>query len=273
VHSIEITSSSTSAVPAGGVVTLTCEVESNLPTELTWTGPSGPLASGGGVSVITNIVDERTIQSTLAFHPLSVSHAGQYICHSTQDGTGEVVEANTIISVQVPQPAVTPILTVDGLVPVTDPDSFTLSLLVELDPAVDVPLQLVAKWSGHPSLSDNPRVQPGAVPLQAPYLASLVFSSIKPRDLGVYTLTVELGDSSRPGVVSSIPLELDVTLSLDLHLELGTGSPSGPTEDCLVSNGGCDQICTPTNSGRDCSCLPGYSLNPDGTTCNGKYSS
>ena len=44
---------------------------------------------------------------------------------------------------------------------------------------------------------------------------------------------------------------------------------TGPVEDCSVSNGGCDQICTPTATGRDCSCLSGYSLGSDVRTCSG----
>ena len=99
-HTIEVTSSSTSAVPAGGVVTLTCEVVSNAPTQLTWTGPNGPVTSGGGVSIITDPVDQQTTHSTLAFHPLLVSHAGQYTCRSTLAGIPSVEEANMIVSVQ-----------------------------------------------------------------------------------------------------------------------------------------------------------------------------
>ena len=99
-HTVEVTSSSSSAVPAGGVVTLTCEVVSNIPAKLSWTGPSGPVSSGAGVSVITNEVDQQTTQSILAFHPLRVSHAGEYICRSTLEGIGSVQEASTIVSVQ-----------------------------------------------------------------------------------------------------------------------------------------------------------------------------
>ena len=109
----------------------------------------------------------------------------------------------------------TAVLSADGTVPVTDPDSFTLSLLVEVDPGVDLPLPVLAEWSGHPSLSDTPRITPGASPItQKPYTASLVFSSIKPRDLGEYTLTVTISDDSRQGVVASSPLEVDINLSL-----------------------------------------------------------
>ena len=99
-HTIEVTSSSTSAVPAGGVVTLTCRVVSNVPTQLSWTDHSGPVTSGAGVSIITDDVDQQTTESTLAFHPLTVSHAGQYNCRSTLQGIASVQEANMIVSVQ-----------------------------------------------------------------------------------------------------------------------------------------------------------------------------
>ena len=110
----------------------------------------------------------------------------------------------------------TAVLSADGTVPISGSDSFTLSLDVELDPAVDVALPVVAVWSGHPSLTDTLRVTPGTSPLQQPYTATLVFSSIKPSDLGQYTLTVTITDDSRQGVVGSSPLELSISLSLGM---------------------------------------------------------
>ena len=98
-HTVEVTSSSSSAVPAGGVATLTCEAVSNVPTQLAWTGPSGPVTDGGGVSIITEVVDQ-TARSILAFHPLLVSHAGQYTCQSSLTEIASVEEASMIISVQ-----------------------------------------------------------------------------------------------------------------------------------------------------------------------------
>ena len=122
------------------------------------------------------------------------------------------------LSPAVPQPEVTAVLSADGTVSITDPDSFSVSLLVEVDPGVDVPLPILAVWSGHPSLSDTPRVTPVTSPLTGPpYTASLVFSSIKPRDLGQYTVSVTISDDSREGVVGSSPLDVDITLSLGIH--------------------------------------------------------
>ena len=111
-----------------------------------------------------------------------------------------------------------------------------------MDPAVDVSLEVSAVWSGNPALSDSPRVMPQPSSTQEPYITTLAFSSIKPSDLGVYILTVQLNANSLEGVVSSDPVELEVTLSfgkvyinltntilslisdnsLDLHVQVGT---------------------------------------------------
>ena len=99
-HEIKITSSSISAVPAGGVVTLTCEVVSNLPTQLSWTGPNGPVTSGDGITVVEMLVDPQTTRSTLAFHPLRVSHAGEYTCFSRLTQVASEKEASMLVNVQ-----------------------------------------------------------------------------------------------------------------------------------------------------------------------------
>ena len=39
--------------------------------------------------------------------------------------------------------------------------------------------------------------------------------------------------------------------------------------ECLTDNGGCDQICEDTPLAVDCQCGPGYTLNPDGRSCDG----
>ena len=41
------------------------------------------------------------------------------------------------------------------------------------------------------------------------------------------------------------------------------------TNECLTSNGGCDQMCTNTIGSYECSCNVGYELY-DGNTCIGK---
>ena len=39
--------------------------------------------------------------------------------------------------------------------------------------------------------------------------------------------------------------------------------------DCSTDNGGCDQLCVATDSGPECSCLPGYTIGRDTRTCSG----
>ena len=55
------------------------------------------------------------------------------------------------------------------------------------------------------------------------------------------------------------------------HLAYSTNvlSPMISTDynECLISNGGCDQICRNLIPGRECDCEPGFVLNRDGTTC------
>ena len=114
----------------------------------------------------------------------------------------------------VPQPVVTPVLNSDGTVPLNNQSSFILSFLVEVDQAVDVPVDVVAQWSGNTALSDSPRVMPGPAPTQKPYIVSLEFASLEPSDLGDYELSVELSLSSNEAVVSSEPVEVMVKLSL-----------------------------------------------------------
>ena len=40
-------------------------------------------------------------------------------------------------------------------------------------------------------------------------------------------------------------------------------------DECLLSNGGCDQICYNTEASHKCGCRPGFSLAPDGKKCLG----
>ena len=39
--------------------------------------------------------------------------------------------------------------------------------------------------------------------------------------------------------------------------------------ECAVSNGGCEQLCTDISFGNDCSCYPGYSLDANLKNCSG----
>ena len=40
---------------------------------------------------------------------------------------------------------------------------------------------------------------------------------------------------------------------------------------CQQNNGGCDQLCTNTPSGVNCSCNNGYSLMSDDKSCEGEF--
>lgn len=44
-------------------------------------------------------------------------------------------------------------------------------------------------------------------------------------------------------------------------------------DECADNNGGCQHQCTDTVGGYECSCKDGYSIDCDGHSCNGKYSS
>src|SRR5690606_8763677 len=46
----------------------------------------------------------------------------------------------------------------------------------------------------------------------------------------------------------------------------GMGGMSG-TNECATDNGGCDEVCTDTEDGHSCGCLPGGKLNSDGVSC------
>lgn len=96
-HEVNVVSTSSSAVPAGGVVVLTCEAISNIPPKLTWVGPSGPVKNGNGVTVVTY---PDALHSNLAFYPLRPSHAGQYTCISSVEDVDSVKEASKLVSVQ-----------------------------------------------------------------------------------------------------------------------------------------------------------------------------
>ena len=41
-------------------------------------------------------------------------------------------------------------------------------------------------------------------------------------------------------------------------------------DECAVSNGGCEETCTNTDSSFSCSCSTGYVLASNGLDCNGK---
>ena len=80
---VNVTSSSTGPGQAGAVVVLTCLSASDRLPQLTWEGPSGPVSSGSGITVLEEQERENnTARSALIFSPLQTSHAGAYTCAS-----------------------------------------------------------------------------------------------------------------------------------------------------------------------------------------------
>ena len=119
----------------------------------------------------------------------------------------------------VPQPEVIPIVRDDGSAETTSLDYyFTLSFLINVDPAVDTPVEVEAVWSGNPSLSDSPRVAVKPVPLRKPYLTSIEFASIVPRDLGEYNLTVRAGTRSTVDILDSLEVRHTASISEYRHI-------------------------------------------------------
>ena len=49
-------------------------------------------------------------------------------------------------------------------------------------------------------------------------------------------------------------------------------SYSADIDECLLSNGGCAQVCVNTEGSRECDCHTGYTLHPDTVSCNGEFS-
>ena len=41
-------------------------------------------------------------------------------------------------------------------------------------------------------------------------------------------------------------------------------------DECMFSNGGCDQLCTNSNGSFECSCENGFLLDVNGFICNGE---
>jgi len=40
-------------------------------------------------------------------------------------------------------------------------------------------------------------------------------------------------------------------------------------DSCVNGNGGCEHVCHQTDTGTTCSCDDGYTLRPDGRSCEG----
>lgn len=62
-------------------------------------------------------------------------------------------------------------------------------------------------------------------------------------------------------------------LSLNMSHVLSSDSCIGSLDanQCVVDNGGCQQLCTNAHPGVTCGCMTGYSLNADAINCTGMY--
>ena len=62
----------------------------------------------------------------------------------------------------------------------------------------------------------------------------------------------------------------DNTVAMSATVRSNTASfHAGDVNECLVNNGGCQQICTNTDGSFMCSCNTGYVLAGNGLGCNG----
>lgn len=71
-------------------------------------------------------------------------------------------------------------------------NNFTLTHLIELNPAVDTPVEITAEWYGHSSISDSSHVAVFQPASQPPYSTSLIFSPLWQSDMGTYLVTVQV---------------------------------------------------------------------------------
>lgn len=70
--------------------------------------------------------------------------------------------------------------------------NFTLTCLIELDPAVDTEVEVTALWHGHSLISNSSRVAVSQPAAQPPYFTSLTFSPLLQNDMGTYVVTVQV---------------------------------------------------------------------------------
>ena len=90
-------------------------------------------------------------------------------------------------------------------IPITSQGHFRLSFLIEVDSSVDTPVNVDARWSGNPSLSDSPRVSITS-PTVVPYSTSITFASLVSSDFGDYQIAVVVIPESGHGVCGSLQL-------------------------------------------------------------------
>ena len=89
-----------------------------------------------------------------------------------------------------------------------------LTYLIELDPAVDTPVGVTAKWQGHSSISDSPHVAFTLPAEEPPYYASLSFSPLQQSDVGTYVVTVQVFSTSDEVLAVKNGSEVHVSMCL-----------------------------------------------------------
>ena len=95
-------------------------------------------------------------------------------------------------------------------------NDFTVTYLIELNPAVDTPVEVIAEWLGHSLISNSSHVavtQPAAEP---PYSTSLSFSPLQQSDMGTYLVTVQVFPISEydHSVKNSIKVHVSMRLTI-----------------------------------------------------------
>lgn len=93
-------SSSSSAVIAGGTLTLICTATSNHIPHLMWIGPNGPAVDGNGTTVSEQIRDGLESSMLLVIDPVRTSLAGYYTCISNIEGSLSEKQAQYLVTVE-----------------------------------------------------------------------------------------------------------------------------------------------------------------------------
>ena len=92
-----------------------------------------------------------------------------------------------------------------------------LTFLIELDPAVDTPVEVTAEWYGHSSISDSPHVAFTQTSEEPPYYASVSFSPLQQSDVGTYVVTVQLFSISDEVLAVKNSGEIHVSMCLSIR--------------------------------------------------------
>ena len=97
---------SSGSLTVGSEFNLTCNISASSPfnvTEITWTGPQGAVQSSDRVNITLNMTNSYSLNTTVAFRPLTLFDAGVWTCNATLNLTYPVVNwtnsTSTFVSV------------------------------------------------------------------------------------------------------------------------------------------------------------------------------